>query len=300
LAGLGGRADDPFWDRHCKHEKERGSNSLTFYHLTSKTAAFSARFFYFKLYNLSMILNNAREARHLGQELANHIRSGNIHSADKALGAYLDDKNPFRLLDLIGDALSTCPTAGLFPFLDMIARGDTMGGWVVIAAALRAHSLCENKEILEKCRAFIIQAHVWYACDTFGERVPGPYLLTDFQDTVNLLSPWRDDKNPWVRRSVGVAVHFWAKRTKGAGDQLNHVRALLTFIKPMLAEKEYQAAKGVGWGLKTLGRYNPETVYEFLLQTFIVEKCQSLNVIKRKALTYLPTEMKGTLSRGQS
>jgi hypothetical protein len=246
-----------------------------------------------------MILNNASEAKTLGQKVAAHIRSGNIPSASAALGVYLDDKNAFRLLDLVGGALGDCPTAHLFSFLEIIALDRIMGGWIVIASALRVHPSCTLEGKLAKCRAFIIQANAWYACDSFGERVPGPFLLTDFQKTVHLLSPWREDQNPWVRRSVGVAVHFWAKRTRGVEEHLDHANALLDFLKPMLAEKDYQAAKGVGWGLKTLGRYYPAAVYQWLCQVLLIEKFRPLGVIKRKALTYLPAEMKQTLS-GQS
>ena len=244
-----------------------------------------------------MILNSASEARILGQEVAAHIHSGKIQYASAVLGAYLDHKNAFRLLDLIGGALDDCPTAHLDPFLEAVARSQTMSGWIVIASALRVHPSCTLEGKLTKCRAFIIQADVWYACDSFGERVPGPFLLTDFQKTVHLLSPWREDQNAWVRRSVGVAVHFWAKRTKGLEEHLDHAKILLDFLKPMLAEKDYQAAKGVGWGLKTLGRYYPAVAYQWLCQVLLIEKYRPLGVIKRKALTYLPAEMQRALSR---
>ena len=56
-----------------------------------------------------------------------------------------------------------------------------MGGWVVIATALRSHSSTHPQAVLDKCRKFIIYADTWYACDCFGERIPGPFLLTDFE-----------------------------------------------------------------------------------------------------------------------
>jgi 3-methyladenine DNA glycosylase AlkD len=100
-----------------------------------------------------------------------------------------------------------------------------------------------------------------------------------------------------VRRAVGVAIHFWAKRTKGAEGQLDNAKILFTFIKPMLDEKEYQAAKGVGWGLKTLGRYYPNIAFEWLTETLIIEKRRPIAIIRKKALTYLPSEMKQSFSR---
>jgi hypothetical protein len=44
-----------------------------------------------------------------------------------------------------------------------------------------------------------------------------------------LLAPWRDDANRWVRRTVGVAVHFWAKRAHGDPKHARQVKTLLKF-----------------------------------------------------------------------
>ena len=241
-----------------------------------------------------MIFSGAKEARKFGCEIAEEINKGNISFVYKTISVYLDDKNPFRLLDLVGEALKNCSHSQLYPFLDMIAKARSEGGWVVIASTL--HSLSEDSthDIFNKCREYINQADVWYACDIFGERVPGPALLSDFDQTLKLLSSWRYDSNPWVRRSVGVAVHFWAKRTKGEETHQNNAGILLSFISPLFEEKDIRAAKGVGWGLKTIGRYYSLTAYEWLTNALITEKRKPLAVVKRKALTYLPDEMKRT------
>ncbi len=241
-----------------------------------------------------MILSGAKEARKLGREIAEEINKGNISSTFKIISAYLNDRNPFRLLDLVGEALANCSQPHLYPFLDMIAEAISEGGWVVIASTLHSISGVNAQEIFYKCRAYIIKADVWYACDIFGERVPGPALLSDFDQTLSLLSSWRYDSNPWVRRTVGVAVHFWAKRTKGEKPHHNNARILLDFISPLFEEKDMRAAKGVGWGLKTIGHYYPLIAYEWLRNALFIEKRQPLAIIKRKALTYLPDEMKQT------
>jgi hypothetical protein len=60
------------------------------------------------------------------------------------------------------------------------------------------------------CRAFIASADTWYGADIFGERVPGPALVADLSAHLPLLAPWRGDPSRWVRRTVGVAIHYWA------------------------------------------------------------------------------------------
>jgi hypothetical protein len=241
-----------------------------------------------------MILSGAKEARSLGCEIAEEINKGNISSAYKIILAYLNDKNPFRLLDMLGDALTACSPSYIYPFLDMIAEAGSEGGWVVIASTLRSLSEANAREIFHKCKEYIIQSDVWYACDIFGERVHGPALLSDFDQTLNLLSSWRWDPNPWIRRVVGVAVHFWAKRTKGEEPHHDDARILLDFISPLFEEKDIRAAKGIGWGLKTIGRYYPLIAYEWLKNALAVEKRHPLAIVKRKAFTYLPDEMKHT------
>jgi len=244
-----------------------------------------------------MILSGAKEARSLGSEIAEEINKGNISSAYKIIFTYLNDRNPFRLLDLVGEALTNCPPSNLFPFLNMIAEASSEGGWVVIASTLRPLLRENSREIFNKSHRFIIQADVWYACDIFGERVLGPALLSNFDQTLNQISSWLSDSNPWIRRAVGVAVHFWAKRTKGEKPHHNNARIILDFISPLFEEKDIRAAKGVGWGLKTIGRYYPLIAYEWLTNALVIEKRHPLAIVKRKALTYLPDEMKQTFNK---
>ena len=239
-----------------------------------------------------MIFSGAKEARRFGGEIAAELNKGNFSNAYKIIFPYLNDRNPFRLLDLVGTALANCLPSCVYPFLDTIAEAGTEGGWVVIASALHALQGTETSEILYRSRKYIKQADIWYACDIFGERVCGPALLSDFNQTINCLFSWRSDPNPWIRRCIGVAVHFWAKRTKGNINHHSNARILLDFINPLFEEKDMRAAKGIGWGLKTIGRYYPQIAYKWLTNALIIEKRHPLSIIKRKALTYLPEKMK--------
>ena len=135
---------------------------------------------------------------------------------------------------------------------------------------------------MQKSRQFILTADAWYACDIFGERVTGPALLSDFDQTIALLSPWRYDDSHWIRRVVGVAAHFWAKRTRGEEAHQQQAGILLDFLGPMFEERAIQAAKGVGWGYKTIGRYYPKTACEWLTHALSVEKRRPMAVVKRK------------------
>jgi len=58
-----------------------------------------------------------------------------------------------------------------------------------------------------------------------------------------------------------------------------------------------RAAKGIGWGLKTIGRYYPSIAYEWLTNALLIDKRHSLAIVKRKAVTYLPDEMKQVFNK---
>jgi hypothetical protein len=240
----------------------------------------------------------AVEARDLGRRAAELAESGRLESAAGLLAPVLAGRTPFRLLDAIGGQLGCrigcrigCLSANCIdPLLERLAADRTMGGWVVIAAALASRLLIDLPGAVEKSARYIEEADVWYAADSLAERVPGAALVLDFEEVLACLKPWRTDPNRWVRRSVGTAIHYWTKRSRGQPHYSEQVHSLLAFLAPMLPETDLDAAKGIGWGLKTLGRYYPDLLVEWLRGE--IPKPQR-PVVMRKALTYLSAEARG-------
>ena len=93
----------------------------------------------------------------------------------------------------------------------------------------------------------------------------GQALVHHFHPALELLALWREDENAWVRRAVGTGVHYWAKRSRGLVDLVPQAKTLLAFLEPMWGEWDMIAVKGVGWGLKTMGRNYPDLVADWLL-----------------------------------
>jgi hypothetical protein len=177
-------------------------------------------------------------------------------------------------------------------FLALVAEGRTEGGWVIIASGLKGQLDRDPPGTFARCRGHIITADVWYAADILGEGVIGEALVTQFHPALEQLIPWREDPNSWVRRAVGVAVHFWAKRSRGAPERAPEAQALLSLLEPMFWEWDLTVVKGVGWGLKTLGRYYPELVTNWLVQTIGSRDRRHRALMVRKALTYLSDEQR--------
>lgn len=236
-----------------------------------------------------------REARELGQRVKLHVESHQIEDAYALLIPTLTTRTPFRLLDRIGEVIGAASLADVSPILERIADDRREGGWVVMASTLGQHSCTERASVFELVRRYIIAGDIWYVPDIFGERVPGPSLLADFEPTLAALVSWRRDQNRWVRRTVGVAVHFWAKRTRGKSEYADAARELLDFLDPMFEEWEVDAVKGVGWGLKTLGKYYPDVTASWLTQQVVHRKRRHRALMLQKALTYFSKEKRASI-----
>jgi len=232
---------------------------------------------------------NTQETRELAARIDAVVRRGQAEEAYALLAPVLAERTPFRLLDIIGRAVGSGPLAPVNDLLQHISSRRTEGGWVVIGSALGQRLDRDAASALARCRTYAVIADIWYGADILGERVPGPALLSDFDHALRLLSGWREDGNRWVRRMVGVAVHFWAKRTRGAAPHIAEAHALLAFLEPLFDEWEMDAVKGVGWGLKTLGRHYPELMVDWLSPQ-LHRRHRAL--MRRKALTYLSEEQR--------
>jgi hypothetical protein len=234
----------------------------------------------------------ARQARKLGKRVAAFVQAGQPDEAYALLAPVLAERTPFPALGRIGEAIGVGPLPAANAFLGRIAAAKTEGGWVVIGSALGRQLDRDLAGAFARCRAFAILADVWYGADILGERVPGPALVADFEPALALLAPWREDADRWVRRTVGVSVHFWAKRSRGAAEHITRAEALLAFLEPMFEEWNMDAVKGVGWGVKTLGKHYPDLVADWLARQVVHRQRRHRALMLRKALTYLSDEQR--------
>ncbi|HEU4407526.1 MAG TPA: DNA alkylation repair protein [Polyangiaceae bacterium] len=237
---------------------------------------------------------NSAAARELGRRMSLSVSKGDIDGAFAMVEARLAERIPFPTMGLVGAGLGDCPMTKLDQLLDRIAATAAEGGWVLIGAALKEQLRTKPLAGLAgRCRGYIEQADVWCASDILAERVPGPSLLVRFKETLDILGAWSEDPNRWVRRAVGVAIHHWAKNAAGRRD--DEARRLLTLLEPLFEEREIDAVKGVGWGLKTLGKHYPDLLGAWLVEQVGVKAYRALML--QKALTYLPARAKGDVKR---
>jgi 3-methyladenine DNA glycosylase AlkD len=241
-----------------------------------------------------------QEARELGERIAALVREGQIAQAYEVLSPVLTRHTPFAMLRRIGAPAGAGPLEPVNAFLELIAAHRTEGGWVVVASALKAQMDRDLAGSFARCRGFIIAADVWYAADTLGEGVVGEALVAHFQPALVLLAPWCEDDNPWVRRAVGTGIHFWAKRSRGSAGHAAQAQMLLAFLEPMFGEWDMIAVKGIGWGLKTLGRHYPDLVANWLAEQIVPGQRRHRALMLRKALTSLSDEQRARATGGVS
>ncbi len=234
----------------------------------------------------------AQEAHALGQSIVTLLQADQLDQAYKLLMPILAERTPFAMLRRIGSEIGQNPLECVDDFLARIAATKTEGAWPVISGLLASQLEKNLPGSIERCRTFILEADVWYAADTLGDWVVGQALVDHFQSTLEQIRPWREDTNSWVRRAVGTSIHYWAKRSRGSEDLTWEASTLLSFLDPMFEEQDMKVVKGIGWGLKTLGKYYPDLLSPWLANQIVQRQRPHRALMLRKALTYLSEEQR--------
>ena len=239
---------------------------------------------------------NRAEMQKLAMDCRDLLVAGDVAGALARLRPLVASRTPFTLLDLAGrvvaEAAATNPAA-CTALLDGLAATGEIGAWPLIGSALAAAYLPHDlPRAFAETRRYILQADVWHATDALGERVLGPALRADFDAALSLLADWRAEASPWLRRAIGVAVHLYVKRERRRPEQ---VACLLDLLAPLFAERDVAAIKGVGWGLKTIGRFYPDLLVPWLRQQLASQQPRRLMV--QKAVEYLPAERQAEFLR---
>jgi 3-methyladenine DNA glycosylase AlkD len=234
---------------------------------------------------------NRVEAQQLAAVCRDLLVAGDVAGALARLQPLVAGRTSFTLLNLAGRGVAAAAASSPAAFtalLDGLAATNEIGAWPLIGSALAAAYLPHTlPRACAETRRYILQADVWHATDAFGERVLGEALRADFATALSLLADWRAEASPWLRRAIGVAVHLYVKRERRRPEQVSR---LLDLLAPLFAERDVAAIKGVGWGLKTIGRFYPDLLVPWLRQQLASQKPRRLMV--QKAVEYLPAESK--------
>jgi 3-methyladenine DNA glycosylase AlkD len=237
---------------------------------------------------------NREWARTVAERCVEAINREDREDFWNALNPVLDAEVPFPLLDEMGRVLGTAgklEPQKYFGVFDEIVATDKMGGYVIVGQALAAFLETELEASIRKAAEIVAEGKKWYVCDIVGERVLGQALVARFDSAVSLLERMTDLEDQGVRRSIGVAVHFFAKRRP---RDVERMKRLLSLLSLLVEDKRVFVVKGVGWGLKTIGKHQPKLVEDYLQQTMRTKRISRLML--RKATTYLDEGTKRRLT----
>lgn len=232
---------------------------------------------------------STKEIEKITDKVSRFVINNKNNQAFKILKPILDNKVAFVKLDKIGELIGEKGKESytkFYSFFNKLVEYNAMGSYVIVGRALVSFLDKDFAKVMKKNREYIVVGNVWYVCDIIGERSLGQALVDYFDKTLLTLKIFLKDKNKWIRRSVGVAIHFFNKRVQ---DNPQKTKKLLKLIEPYMEEKQIDVVKGIGWGLKTIGKYHSKIATDFLIKQ-IKEGKKLSGTIKRKALEKLDSK----------
>ncbi|UCC19403.1 MAG: DNA alkylation repair protein [Promethearchaeota archaeon] len=102
----------------------------------------------------------------------------------------------------------------------------------------------------------------WAFCDSFCIRVIGPFLgkKNNQQLAEKTIDNWSNSESLWVRRASMVILLKIIMIKKGIDEEY-----LFELVEKMLKYPEDYIHKGIGWLLKTYSKFNPESIFKYLM-----------------------------------
>jgi 3-methyladenine DNA glycosylase AlkD len=103
----------------------------------------------------------------------------------------------------------------------------------------------------------------WAITDTTMIRVIGPFLGKKGNDDLakNVIEEWSTSENMWVRRASLVILLKVVMMKKEIEEDF-----VFNFAEKMLQYPEEYIHKGIGWLLKTCSKYDPDLIFDYLME----------------------------------
>jgi 3-methyladenine DNA glycosylase AlkD len=98
----------------------------------------------------------------------------------------------------------------------------------------------------------------WGSCDDFCTHAFG-HLIYAFPDHIPGVKTWTSSENRWFRRGAAVVMIFGIRRGQG-------FEAAFEIADQLLMDGDDLVQKGYGWMLKEISKYEPQQVFDFVIQ----------------------------------
>jgi 3-methyladenine DNA glycosylase AlkD len=104
------------------------------------------------------------------------------------------------------------------------------------------------------------QLHGWSKIDAYTGSFLKTLLTTYPEQTLQLVSAWNRDVDPWLRRA---SVVLFTRKTAASGL---YTDAALEFCEHLKHDPEDMVRKGVGWCLKDLMKADRQRVIDYVIE----------------------------------
>jgi 3-methyladenine DNA glycosylase AlkD len=120
----------------------------------------------------------------------------------------------------------------------------------------------------------------WGSCDDFCTHAFG-HLIYAFPEHIPSVKAWTPSENRWFRRGAAVVMIYGIRRERGCA-------ASFDIADQLLIDTDDLVQKGYGWMLKEISKYQPQQVFDFVMQRKTVMPRTSL----RYAIEKLSPELR--------
>lgn len=128
--------------------------------------------------------------------------------------------------------------------------------------------------------------HTWSTCDSCCIRVLGPFLAkkTNQQLAKTTIDSWAQNESLWIKRASMVLL----LKIVMVNKEFNKTYVFQKVEDMLKYSNENYIEKGIGWLLKTCSKYDPNSIFDYLMKN----KDRFSHVILRYASEKLTKELK--------
>ncbi len=234
------------------------------------------------------------ESREIAEQLLNHFRQNEMDEFWRLLDErVLHQRVMEKYLKALADAFQNDSLKDPDTWLlicDTIVERKTDSAYNLSSLIMNGILPQRMKECFDRSRIYLSDTKRWFSSDIYGLHIVCEGLKHDFTKAVEYVRDFTNDSSVWVRRCVGIAVHHYARQVR---DMPEMISVLLDLLKDLIREKDVRVAKGIGWGLRSIGGSYPGQLVRFVKENFARKKVSKL--LFRVSVASLPLDAKEEL-----
>ena len=146
----------------------------------------------------------------------------------------------------------------------------------------------EYQKIRQLILKILADINNWEICDQLALRVISVLAVENKKEIFSLMKEWVSSENKWLRRLAVATIPPFIRAKKSEAE------ICLQLLEPVMADKDRDVKKAVGWALREISKKDPESVYNFLTKWAKNKEKNTASIIK-DGMKKLPENLQGEL-----